>query len=177
MSERSPIADLCLHLSLLSLLAVGGANSVIPEIYRFVVDGRHIMSASEFSESYALAQAAPGPNVLVVALIGWKLAGCIGALLALVAICAPPCLLTYWVSRIWDKHRGKAALALFLSAVAPLSTGLVLSSGYLLSRSSGTLLGYAITLGAAVMAFASRRNPLWILAAGAALSVVGARYW
>lgn len=175
MTARSPISDLCLHLSLISLLAIGGANSVVPEIYRFVVDARHIMNASEFSEWYALAQAAPGPNVLLVALIGWKLAGALGALLALTAICAPTCLLTYWVSRAWDKHRGKSALALFLSAVAPLSTGLVLSSGYLLSRGSGTRAGYAITLAAALVAFTSRRNPPWILTAGAALGVIAFR--
>jgi chromate transporter len=175
MTARSPLSDLCWQLSLLSLVAIGGANSVIPEIYRLVVENRQIMSGREFSELYALAQAAPGPNVLIVALIGWKVAGIRGAGLALAAICVPPCLLTYSVSKLWDKHRGRPWLALFLTAVAPLSAGLVLSTGYLLSRGSSAHLGQVITFGATWVAFASRRSPLWILAAGAALGILGAQ--
>ncbi len=68
---------LLLQFMLLSLMAVGGANVLLPEMHRFAVEGRGWMSSKEFSELFALAQAAPGPNVLFVSVIGWKAAGLI----------------------------------------------------------------------------------------------------
>ena len=63
----------------LSLLAFGGANAVIPEMQRQVVDVHHWMTAQDFAAMFALAQAAPGPNMMVVGLVGWRVAGVAGA--------------------------------------------------------------------------------------------------
>ena len=106
----TPLAALCWQLALLSLVAVGGANSVVPDIHRFVVDVEHLMTSDEFARWFALAQAAPGPNVLIVALIGWKVAGVLGAVLALASMCAPSCVMTYVLSQAWDRFRGRPGL-------------------------------------------------------------------
>jgi chromate transporter len=171
--SHTPLAALCGHLALLSLVAVGGANSVVPEIHRFVVDVEHLMTSDEFARWFALAQAAPGPNVLIVALIGWKVAGVLGAVLALVSMCAPSCALTYVLSEAWDRFRGRPWLAKVAAGLAPLTTGLILASGYLLGRGAPSAGGYAITLIATAVAFGSRWNPLWILGAAALAGAAG----
>lgn len=169
----TPLTALCWHLALLSLVAVGGANSVVPDIHRFVVDVEHLMTSDEFARWFALAQAAPGPNVLIVALIGWKVAGVLGAVLALASMCAPSCALTYVLSQAWDRFRGRPGLAKIAMGLAPLTTGLILASGYLLSRGTPSLGGYAIAFIATVIAFRSSWNPLWILGAAAIAGAVG----
>lgn len=78
-----------LHFALLSLLAVGGVNTIMPEMHRIVVESNGWVSGAEFTQLFALSQAAPGPNVLIVSLIGWKVAGLPGALISLAGICLP----------------------------------------------------------------------------------------
>jgi len=90
------------------LLAFGGGNTILPEMQRQVVEVQNWMSAREFASLYALAQAAPGPNLLVSSLIGWRVAGLSGALVATLAVCVPAGLLTYFVAAAWQ--RGVAAL-------------------------------------------------------------------
>src|SRR5690349_606553 len=102
-----PLAILAGHFALLSLVAVGGANVVVPDIHRFVVESQGWMSGPEFAQLFAIAQAATGPNVIVVTLIGWQVAGLAGALVATAAMTGPTCLLTYGVSRVWDRFRDK----------------------------------------------------------------------
>ena len=77
------IAWLCL---LISLMAIGGANAMVPEIHRYVIEQRGWMRGDEFAALFAIAQASPGPNVLFITLIGWKVAGWPGA----VARCCRP---------------------------------------------------------------------------------------
>ena len=66
----------------LSLLAVGGVVTVLPEMQRAVVEVRGWMAPAEFAALFALAQAAPGPNMMVATLVGWRVAGLPGALVA-----------------------------------------------------------------------------------------------
>ena len=87
--ERSTLLDLARHFLTLSLLSIGGANAIIPEIHLRAVEIEHWMTDADFSEMFARSQAAPGPNVLIVSLIGWKAAGVVGALVAMLAMCAP----------------------------------------------------------------------------------------
>ena len=83
------LTDLFVEFALLSFVAFGGATALLPELYRVVVDQRQWMDATTFAHLYAIAQAAPGPNVLVVTLIGWQVAGLAGELTATVAMCLP----------------------------------------------------------------------------------------
>src|SRR5262249_16275360 len=111
-SPRAPrpamsiLAELGLYFSVLSLLSVGGIPSVIPEMHRYVVEQRGWISHTDFVEMFALGQAAPGPNVLISSLIGWKIAGVPGALVTLAAMCGPAAVLSFWVAGVWERLQG-----------------------------------------------------------------------
>lgn len=168
------LAQLALHFALLSLIAVGGANTVVSDMHRLAVEANHWMSDQEFADLYAIANAAPGPNVMVVSLIGWRVAGLLGAIIATVAICAPSCLLTFVVARVWDRFRHARWRVAVQAGLAPLTVGLVLSTGYLLSRAAGQhWTALAITATTAFLVLRTRLNPLWFLAGGGALGLLG----
>ena len=92
MKAADTLVTLAVQFALMSLLAFGGANSVIPEMHRQAVDLHHWMTGLEFAALFAISQAAPGPNFMISTLIGWKAAGLPGALVATLALCAPSCL-------------------------------------------------------------------------------------
>src|SRR5438132_1218610 len=89
--------------NIVNVSIMGGANAIIPEIDLRAVEIEHWMTDADFSEMFALSQAAPGPNVLIVSLIGWKAAGVAGAVVAMVSMCAPSSVLTYYVAHVWDR--------------------------------------------------------------------------
>src|SRR5258706_410520 len=99
------LVELGLFFSLLSLLSVGGMPSVIPEMHRYVVEQKSWISHTDFMEMFALGQAAPGPNVLITSLIGWKIAGVPGAFVTLIAMCGPAAVLSYWVAGVWERKK------------------------------------------------------------------------
>jgi len=174
-----PLGDtlsvLAVQFALLSLMAFGGANAVVPEIHRQAVDIRHWMSDREFAALFAIAQAAPGPNFLVSTLIGWKAAGIAGALVATLGMCAPSCVLTYWISKLWDRRREAPWRVAIGAGLAPVAVGLVCSSAFVLARAADRNWRLAAVTGlcAAALSF-SRISPLWCLAAAAALGFAGA---
>ena len=160
--------------AVLSLLAFGGANAVIPEIHRQSVDIHHWMTDQDFAALFAIAQAAPGPNFLITTLIGWKAAGLAGALVATAAMCAPSCVLSFWVAKVWDHHREAPWRAAVAAGVAPVTVGLIFSSAYVLVRAADTGWRLAlVTAASAAVAYFTKLNPLWCLAAAAALGVAG----
>jgi chromate transporter len=159
----------------LSLVALGGANAVIPEIQRQSVDLHHWMSAKEFTALFAIAQAAPGPNFMISTLVGWRAAGIVGALVATLAMCAPSCLLTFWVVKLWDRFGDAPWRKAVAAGFAPVTVGLVLSSAWLLSRAADV--DWRLGLVTAVIAgigYVTRLNPLWCLGSAAALGLTGA---
>jgi len=166
--------ELALQFLVLSLLSIGGANAIIPEIHLRVVDIHHWLTDADFSQMFALAQAAPGPNVLIVSLIGWKTAGIIGALVAMLAMCGPSSALTYYVANVWDRFRDAPLRIAIQRGLEPVTVGLVLSSGYVLTRMTdhGTT-AYAITGATMLLALTTRLHPLWMLVAAAALGALG----
>ena len=93
---------------MLSLFAVGGAQAAIPEMHRVAVDVMHWLSDRQFADMYAISQVSPGPNVIIVALIGFHVAGLAGAGVAITAMCGPTCVLAYFVARIWDRFKTRA---------------------------------------------------------------------
>ena len=158
------------YFALLSLVSVGGIPSVMPEMQRLVVDVQHWMTAAEYTQLFAIAQAAPGPNVLVTALIGWKVAGFTGGLVALGAFCGPAAALAYWLGGYWDRMRDAAWRKLLQRALVPITVGFVVSGGYVLATPQGIAWQSALIAGAgAALLYATRLNPLWILLGGGVL--------
>jgi chromate transporter len=162
-----PIA---LYFALLSLVSMGGMPSVMPEMQRVVVDVQGWMSATEFTQLFAIAQAAPGPNVLVTALIGWKVAGPAGGMVALGAFCGPAAALAYAIGGFWDRMRDAPWRKVFQRALVPVTVGFVVSGGYVLATPVGPDWRSALIAGsAAAILYRSKLNPLWILAVGGIL--------
>lgn len=165
---------LALEFGMLSLAAVGGVNAIIPEIQRRAVEVQGWLSNADFAQAFAIAQAAPGPNLLVVSVIGWKAAGIAGALVATVAICGPSSVLTYGVSRIWDRFREAPLRIAIQEGLAPVTVGLVLAAGFVLARTVDEGPGaVALTVLSAAAVLAMRIHPLWLLALGAAAGAAG----
>ena len=174
MKPADVLLQLALQFALLSLIAVGGANAVVPEMHRFFVESRGWISDSEFADLFAIAQAAPGPNVMIVGLLGWQVAGILGAVVATVAMCGPSGLLIYGVGRVWHRFRGKPWRAAVQTGMAPLTVGLILASGYILARAADQgWAGYAVTAATVVMVLTTKLHPLWLLGAAAVLGCLG----
>jgi len=169
----SRVSWVALVFAQLSLFAVGGANAVIPEMQRHFVDVPGALDAPTFASLVALAQAAPGPNAMVVGLVGWHLAGATGALAATLGFCGPPALITLAVGRAWGHLRATGIGAIVIRGVAPLTVGLVLASGWSLGRAQGLhLVPLTITAIAAAGALWRASAGLWFLALGAAVAVL-----
>lgn len=165
--------DLARQFLTLSLLSIGGANAIIPEIHLRVVEIEHWMTDADFSEMFALSQAAPGPNVLIVSLIGWKAAGVAGALVAMLAMCAPSSLLTYHFANVWERFREAPLRIAIQTALAPVTVGLIGASGYVLTRMiDHEWLAYVVTGTTLILALTTRLHPLWMLAAAAVLGAL-----
>ena len=173
-SDANPILTLARSFGLMSLFAVGGANAAIPEMHRLAVDVQHWMTDQQFADVFAISQLSPGPNVLIVTLIGYSVAGVVGALVATLAMCGPTAILAYYVSRLLQRSSHSRWPALIQAALVPLSIGLMGASGLILALTSDrSWLAGLITAVAAVLAFATRLNPVWLLLAGGVLGFAG----
>jgi chromate transporter len=168
------LAQLAIDFSLLSLITVGGVITVLPEMHRNAVEVHGWMTGAEFAQLFALAQASPGPNILVVSLIGWKVAGLAGAVVATGAVCAPSSLLTYAVSRVWQRFRGARWRTIVEDGLVPVTVGLMLAGGYLITLAADrSVVAFGITAATAGIVLTTRIHPLWLLGAGGLLGVAG----
>lgn len=173
-ADANPLWTLAWTFGLMSLFAVGGANSAIPEIHRIVVDSRHWMTDQQFSDVFAISQLSPGPNVLIVTLIGYQVAGVLGAMIATFSMCGPSAVLAYIIGRLFTRSSHARWPAVVQAALVPVSIGLMTASGLILTLAADTSWVAAfITGGVAVLAFTTRLNPLWLLAMGACLGFAG----
>jgi chromate transporter len=173
-SDANPVWTLAWTFGVMSLFAVGGANSALPEMHRVAVDVQHWLTDKQFADAFAISQLSPGPNVLIVTLIGYSVAGVTGALVATLAMCLPTALMAYGVSRILTKSSHSRWPAIIQAALVPLSIGLMGASGYILARASDhTWVAALVTVGAAVLASATKLNPFWMLLAGGCLGFTG----
>ena len=98
----------------------------MPEMQRYVVEVKDWMSPAEFMQVFAVGQAAPGPNMLIVSLVGWHVAGLTGALVALAAMCGPAAVLAWWVSDLWDRFKDSPWRLAIQRAIAPIVVGMIL---------------------------------------------------
>jgi chromate transporter len=173
-SGPNPILTLAWTFGLMSLFAVGGANSAIPEMHRVAVDVQHWMSDKQFADAFAISQMSPGPNVLIVTLIGYAVAGVAGALVASLAMCAPTAILAYYVSRFLARSSHSRWPAIIQAALVPLSIGLMAASGLVLAQAADrNWIAVLFTGVAAAVAFSTKLNPFWVLLTGACLGFAG----
>jgi len=181
------------HFMLLSLLAVGGAITTAPDMHRYLVTQQHWLSDSEFTTSIALAQAAPGPNVLFVALMGWQvglnaapsvgasewswLCGLTGVFLAMSGILLPSSVLTYTATRWAHKNRSNRAVKAFKMGMAPIVVALLMATGWLLAAAhdqpSRDWPLWLTTVVATIVVWKTRIHMLWLLGFGALLGGLG----
>ena len=168
------ILELFIEFLLLSLVAFGGATALLPEMHRVIVNHHHWLDDTTFTHLYAIAQAAPGPNVLVVTLVGWEVAGLLGALAATLGMCLPMSVLIYLLVDRWARFSGQRWQQAVSLGVAPLAVGLIFSGASLIARSAG--LGWSgalLVLAVVTLSLRTRWHPLWFIALGALLGGLG----
>jgi chromate transporter len=168
------LLELVLVFAPLSLVAVGGANAVLPDIHRQVVTVHGWMSEAEFANAFVLAQAVPGPNILVVSLIGWSVAGVPGALVALLAMCGPSSVLALAIARALRSARAARWRYRVQLGLGPITIGLMLSSGLVLARSADHApVAVGVTIVTALILLRTSVHPLLLMAGGAVLGLAG----
>ena len=169
------LAAMGLHFMMLSLLAVGGAITTTPEMHRFVVGERGWITDAQFTASVALAQAAPGPNVLFVAVIGWNIAGLAGVATTLLGSLLPSTTLALAASRWGSERASHRWVRAFKVGMAPLTIGMLLATGWVLTeplRSHAAVTALLVAAAVAFMHF-TKRSPLWPIALGAVVGAAG----
>jgi chromate transporter len=172
--NQHPLTSLAGYFALLSLFAVGGANAAIPEMHRVAVEVMRWMSDRQFADMYAIAQMSPGPNVIIVALIGYHVAGFAGAGVAITAMCGPTCMLAFLVARTWDRFKEARWRVAIQAGMVPLSLGLIAGSAFVLARAADhSVYAALITALTAAVAFFTRINPLWSFVVAGALGLSG----
>jgi len=177
--------ELFLHYLSLSLLSIGGAITTAPDMHRFLVDKQHWLTDAQFNASIAIAQAAPGPNVLFVALLGWNVglnaggmpAGLLGVFLALLGILIPSTTLTYVAARWGHKNRELRAVRAFKQGMAPIVVALLIATSWILAAANGSSLKdwplWLVTAATALIVWRTKIHLLWLLGAGALLGWFG----
>jgi chromate transporter len=172
--SASDLLGLFGHFLLLSMLAIGGAIATAPDMHRYVVVQQHWLTDSQFTSSVALAQAAPGPNLLFVAAIGWNIAGLVGVLVTMLGILLPSTTFTLAVSRWGHTRRESRGVRAFTAGMAPLTIGLVLATGWVLTEPSrGSPGAIALVVVSAAVMLRTRINPLWLVGLGAIVGGLG----
>jgi chromate transporter len=165
------LVELALYFGLLSCIAFGGLPAVVPEMQRIVVDVKGWASADDFIHLFAIAQAAPGPNILFASLVGWKVAGLVGAVLALASICAPAAVISWWVADLWERYKLAPWRVALQRAIAPLVVALIFSGGFVIATPGATIDWrlWAVAAASTTAFLTLKVNPLWFLAAGGAI--------
>ncbi|MEY4733066.1 MAG: putative chromate transport protein [Pseudomonadota bacterium] len=181
------------HFASLSLLAVGGAITTAPDMHRYLVDETHWLSETQFTSSIALAQAAPGPNILFVALMGYNVglnAGeglgggaisvgltALGVVVPMLGIMLPSSILTYTATRWAHQHREKIGIRAFKSGMAPIVIALLLATAWLLTLSHNQPARdwplYVLTGLTTLVVWRTKVHMLWLIGLGAVLGGLG----
>ena len=185
--------DLFLHYAALSLLSMGGAITTAPEMHRYLVDEKHWLSDASFSSSIALAQSAPGPNVLFVALMGWNIGlnaggglsagmsawplGFLGIGITMAGIMLPSSFLTYTATKWAHENRNLISVRSFKSGMAPIVIGLLVATGWLLTAAHNNMAKdwklWLLTAVAFGLMLKTRIHILWLIAGGGAAGALG----
>lgn len=173
MSGAQDLLTLFLHFLLLSLLAIGGAITVAPDMHRVLVDQLHALTDAQFSASIAIAQAAPGPNILFVAVMGYQAAGLPGAGATLLGIMLPSTTLAFAASR-WGHARAQwRSVQAFKAGMAPIVIALMVATGWILAAQTPSVGVMVITLISALLVWCTKLHLLLMIALGALAGALG----
>lgn len=173
------------HFLVLSLLSVGGAITTAPDMHRYLVDSQHWLTDPQFNASVAIAQAAPGPNVLFVALMGWQvglnaggpLMGLFGVLVTMLGIMLPSTTLTYLAASWGHRNRNLRGVRAFKQGMSPIVIALLIATGWILA--SANVISpkdwpvALLTVATALIVWRTRVHLLWLLGVGALLGAMG----
>lgn len=175
MTPLAAAIALVAHIALLSAISFGGVPGVLPDLREFVVARHGWLTNQDFANYFAIVQALPGPNmIMMMSFIGWKVGGLPTAIASAVVTFAPPCAFAAVVFRWWDRFRDLPWHGAVRRGLAPVTIGLVIAGGAVMAWAGGV--GWpavAVTAAAAAAMLASRINPLWLLAGGAILGGCG----
>lgn len=173
-SDGDILLSLAGHFAILSLFAVGGANAAIPEMNRVAVDLQHWMTDRQFADLFAISQVSPGPNVIIVTLIGYQAAGLAGALVATFAMCGPTCVFAFYMGRTWEHYREARWRNAIQGGLVPVSIGLIAASALILALAADrNVVAAAVTIATAAAGYFTRINPLWLFLAAALVGLAG----
>ena len=173
------------HYMLLSLLSIGGAISTTSEMHRFLVEEHQWLTQSQFNDSIAIAQAAPGPNVLFVALMGWNVglnagsytAAFAGVAVTMFGVLLPSTTLTYLAARWGHRNRELLGVRAFKQGMTPVVVGLMVSVGIILGSANSNWTTdwplWLLSVVAGVIIWRTKLHLLWLLGAGAAMGWYG----
>jgi chromate transporter len=172
--ENNTLGSVAAHFLLLSLLAVGGGNAAIPEMHRQAVEVLGWMTDHQFADLFAIAQVAPGPNIIIVTLIGFHVAGIAGAIVATLAMCGPTSLLAYGMGHVWRRFEYAQWRVAIQSGLVPVSVGLIAASALILAQAADvSAVAFALTLAMAATAYFTRIHPLWVFGVAALVGYLG----
>ena len=173
-ANMSALLSLFIKLSAFSALAFGGINALLPALYDLSVNQEHWLNTQTFADFFAIAQAAPGPNLMTVTLIGWHVSGVIGAIVASIAICWPSSIMVFFLQRYISNLRNPITKKTIQFAASALAVGLVLGSAWDISQQiNHSVAAFALTLIAIAVMLLSRWHPLYLIVIGAVLGVLG----
>jgi chromate transporter len=161
------------HFLLLSLLAIGGAITVVPDVHRLPVGQMNLVDDTQFNASIVIGQAAPGPNVLFVAVLGYQAAGLVGALTTLVAMMLPSATLALAVGRWGHARRELIGVRAFKAGMAPIVIGPTAATTWLLVAQAPGKAHWLVTAGAALTVWRTRIHLMWLIGAGAVIGALG----
>jgi chromate transporter len=173
-ADGDVLITLAVQFAIMALLAFGGANAVVPEIHRQAVEMRGWMGERQFADLFAIAQAAPGPNVMLVTLVGFHVAGFWGALATTLAMCGPTAVLAALLSRTWDRFKDAPWRMVVQAGLVPISVGLVAATAIVLTQvADRNWQAAVVTAATAAFAYWTRWNPLWMIGAAGLAGLFG----
>jgi chromate transporter len=168
-----PLLSLIVIIAPLSLLAVGGASSIYAPLQHQTVDVMRWVTGREFVDMFAIARVTPGPGSMITALLGWRVAGFLGAVVATLALYIPCSTLCFVVARLWRRYRGTPWHTAVESGLRPIGAGLMIAGGVAILRVEDSgLMAWGIALGAtAFLLWRPKTHPILLLAIGAVVTV------
>jgi chromate transporter len=173
-SDPDTLATLFVQFAVLSFFAIGGGGSAVPEMHRQTVEIAQLLTDRQFSELFAIAQAAPGPNIMFVALLGHFIAGVPGAAVATVAMCGPSCVLAYAVSRFVERFRDAQWRIAIQSGLVPVTIGLIAASALIIAQGADRdWASFAVTATTFALVCWTRVSPLVAFVCAALLGLGG----
>jgi len=170
----SALLSLFLKLSAFSLVAFGGINALLPTLFDLSVNQEHWIDAQTFADYFAIAQAAPGPNLMTVTLIGWKVGGVLGAAIATLAIAWPSSIMIFFLQRTILNMQDKQKQQIIQFAAGALAVGLVLAAAWGIAlQINHSIAAQLLTIGTIAITLFTRWHPLYLIAIGGVLGILG----